>query len=88
VADDAPFDGGCTCGEVRYRLLGRPMIVHACHCRWCQRETGSACEPLAGDKLGHCWKYRVGAWRIVCDIQDARIVVPALRLGDRRDVYR
>ena len=36
------FDGGCTCGHVRYRLTGKPMIVHACHCRGCQRETGTA----------------------------------------------
>jgi len=35
-------DGGCTCGEVRYRMTGAPMFVHCCHCRWCQRETGSA----------------------------------------------
>ncbi len=36
------FDGGCTCRHVRYRLTSRPMFVHCCHCRWCQRETGSA----------------------------------------------
>ena len=36
------FDGRCACGAVRYRLAGRPLIVHCCHCRWCQRETGSA----------------------------------------------
>jgi hypothetical protein len=35
-------DGGCTCGGVRYRLTDRPLFVHACHCTWCQRETGSA----------------------------------------------
>lgn len=35
-------DGGCTCGHVRYRMTSRPMIVHCCHCTWCQRETGSA----------------------------------------------
>ena len=34
--------GGCGCGRVRYRLLDEPLIVHACHCRHCQRETGSA----------------------------------------------
>ncbi len=34
--------GGCTCGQVRYRLLTSPLFVHCCHCRWCQRETGSA----------------------------------------------
>jgi len=36
------MEGGCTCRHVRYRLEGRPLIVHACHCRWCQRETGTA----------------------------------------------
>lgn len=36
------FEGACTCGEVRYRMEDRPMFVHCCHCRWCQRETGSA----------------------------------------------
>ncbi len=35
-------EGRCTCGEVRYRMHSRPMIVNCCHCRWCQRETGSA----------------------------------------------
>jgi hypothetical protein len=35
-------DGGCTCGAVRYRMLGAPLFVHCCHCRWCQRETGTA----------------------------------------------
>jgi hypothetical protein len=40
------LDGGCDCrpdrGGVRYRLHGPPLFVHCCHCRWCQRETGSA----------------------------------------------
>src|SRR5215467_7371805 len=36
------LEGGCTCGNIRYRLIGRPIIVHACHCTWCQRETGTA----------------------------------------------
>jgi hypothetical protein len=35
-------EGGCDCGAVRYRMKADPMIVHCCHCRWCQRETGSA----------------------------------------------
>ena len=45
-------------------------------------------EPLAGSKLGGYWKYRVGDWRIICDIQDRRIVVRVLRIGNRREVYR
>jgi len=36
------FEGGCTCRAVRYRMESRPMFVNCCHCRWCQRESGSA----------------------------------------------
>ena len=36
------FEGGCTCRGVRYRMTSKPMFVHCCHCRWCQRETGAA----------------------------------------------
>src|SRR5260221_10330975 len=36
------FEGGCTCKAVRYRMESKPLIVHCCHCRWCQRETGTA----------------------------------------------
>ena len=45
-------------------------------------------EALSGARLGSYWKYRVGDWRIVCDIQDQRIVVRVLRIGNRREVYR
>jgi hypothetical protein len=38
----SPHDGGCTCRAVRYRMTSGPMIVHCCHCRWCQRETGAS----------------------------------------------
>ena len=37
-----PLEGGCDCGHVRYRMEAAPLIVHCCHCRWCQRETGTA----------------------------------------------
>lgn len=37
-----PYEGGCTCRQVRYRMSSRPLFVHCCHCRWCQRETGSS----------------------------------------------
>ena len=40
--DGFSAEGRCTCGAVRYRLTSAPMVVHCCHCRWCQRETGSA----------------------------------------------
>jgi hypothetical protein len=34
--------GGCTCKHIRYRMTSAPLIVHCCHCRWCQRETGAS----------------------------------------------
>lgn len=37
-----PLTGGCDCGGLRYRMETAPLFVHACHCRWCQRETGTA----------------------------------------------
>lgn len=36
------FEGGCSCGGVRYGLHKAPMFVHCCHCRWCQRESGAS----------------------------------------------
>ena len=43
-------------------------------------------EPLRGD-LGGLWRYRVGEYRIICEIQDRKLVVLALAIGHRRDVY-
>ena len=42
MRDETTFEGSCTCGEVRYRMTSKPLFVHCCHCRWCQRETGTA----------------------------------------------
>ena len=36
------FTGGCLCGRVRYTASGAPMRSHLCHCRDCQRYTGTA----------------------------------------------
>ncbi len=41
-ADLTFSDGGCTCRFVRYRMTTKPLFVHCCHCRWCQRETGAS----------------------------------------------
>ena len=45
-------------------------------------------EALTGSTLGNYWKYRVGDYRIIADIQDASVVVQVVRLGNRREVYR
>lgn len=36
------LEGGCACGNIRYRLAMPPIFVNCCHCRDCQRQTGSA----------------------------------------------
>jgi hypothetical protein len=40
--ETSPLPGHCTCGAVVYHLTSTPLFVHCCHCRWCQRETGTA----------------------------------------------
>lgn len=44
-------------------------------------------EALHGDKSTF-WKYRVGDYRLICDIQDARVTVLVLAIGHRREIYR
>ena len=36
------LSGHCSCGTISYRLLASPMVVHCCHCTWCQAQSGSA----------------------------------------------
>jgi hypothetical protein len=40
--ESTTFEGTCGCGSVRFQMTQKPLFVHCCHCRWCQRETGSA----------------------------------------------
>jgi mRNA interferase RelE/StbE len=44
-------------------------------------------KPLHGEKRG-LWRYRVGDYRVICDIQDERITVLVLTVGHRKNVYR
>lgn len=41
-----PFSGGCACGAIRYECTAEPLFSLNCHCRDCQRETGSAYAPV------------------------------------------
>ena len=45
-------------------------------------------DALKGSELGEFWKYRVGDRRLICKIQDQKIVITVLSLGNRREVYR
>jgi mRNA interferase RelE/StbE len=48
------------------------------------RDSGKA---LTGP-LGSFWRYRVGEYRIICDIQDGRLRVLVVQIGNRKEVYR
>jgi len=43
---------------------------------------------LAGPRFGEYWRYRVGDYRVICRIEDERMIVMVLRLGHRREIYR
>jgi mRNA interferase RelE/StbE len=45
-------------------------------------------QALQGSTLGTFWRYRVGDYRVVCDLQDDKILVLVLRIAHRREVYR
>lgn len=45
-------------------------------------------ESLKGSKFGEFWKYRVGDYRIIADIQDSVFLILVLKVGHRREVYR
>jgi len=49
------------------------------------RSVGKA---LKGSQLGTYWRYRVGDYRIICDIQDKALLILVVAIGNRRDVYR
>lgn len=49
------------------------------------RELGKA---LAGPTLGTYWRYRVGDYRLICDVDDGAVRILVIEIGNRREVYR
>ena len=45
-------------------------------------------QALRGSELGEFWKYRVGDYRLICKIEDERVLILVLRIGHRREIYR
>jgi mRNA interferase RelE/StbE len=43
---------------------------------------------LHGSRLGEFWKYRIGDYRLICKIEDDRLIVLVLRVGHRKEIYR
>lgn len=45
-------------------------------------------QALAGKRLGSLWKYRVGDYRLISSIEDDRLVILVVKIGNRREVYQ
>ena len=45
-------------------------------------------QALRGSRLGEFWKYRVGPYRLICKLEDERLLVLVLRVGHRKEIYR
>jgi mRNA interferase RelE/StbE len=52
------------------------------------KDPRSVGQALKGSKLGEFWKYRVGDFRIIASIQDQKMIILVLRVGNRREIYR
>jgi mRNA interferase RelE/StbE len=65
--------------RIRNFLVNRVAVLDT------PRMTG---KPLQGSRLGELWRYRVGDYRLICEIQDNRLVVLVVQIGHRREVYR
>lgn len=45
-------------------------------------------EALKGAKLGNFWKYRIGDYRLISNIDDSRVLILIVKIGNRKDVYK
>lgn len=45
-------------------------------------------EALKGSRLGEFWKYRIGDYRVIANLEDQALQILVVRVGNRRDVYR
>ncbi|MEP6657222.1 MAG: type II toxin-antitoxin system RelE/ParE family toxin [Betaproteobacteria bacterium] len=69
--------------------VGRERVLRFLADRIAQSENPRTVgEALRGPVLGRYWKYRVGEYRLICDLQDGLLLVLVVRVGHRREIYR
>ncbi|MCB1575632.1 MAG: GFA family protein, partial [Xanthomonadales bacterium] len=73
-----PLRGRCTCGEVQYEITDKPLFVHCCHCRWCQRETGTAFALNA----------MIESWKVVLTMGEPEAVMTPSNSGKGQKIMR
>lgn len=62
--------------------------------RFLEERIATAADPrllgqaLKGSELGQLWRYRIGDYRVIADIDDGRVTVLVVRIGHRGDIYR
>ena len=65
----------------RMRMYLRDRLAQPDH----PRQTGTR---LRGSRLGEYWRYRVGGYRILCELRDDDLLVLVIEVGHRRSIYR
>ena len=45
-------------------------------------------QTLKGNKFGESWRYRIGDYRILCNIQDKKLIVIVVEINHRKDIYK
>jgi hypothetical protein len=90
--DFVPIAGGCRCGQVRFRMQSEPIVTHACHCRLCQRTSGSAFQIFAmietqrlvlAQGKTQVAQYAKGQTRVLCPDCGSAIWIHRHDLGNR-----
>ena len=64
------------------RLIGSWIDKHLANCEN-PRVTG---KPLRANLAGY-WRYRIGDYRMICKLEDDRVIIIVIKIGHRRDVY-
>jgi hypothetical protein len=88
-----PLTGGCNCGAVRFEVTAPLVRASYCHCKRCQRRTGTAVSAsghpaegtfriVAGEDVLRCWKPEVGGEKCFCSVCGSQIYARNLTHAD------